>query len=167
MVIIDVLYGYPGEDFSVLHHVGLTAASLGAFCYISLFVSLYLYGIGATEEQPFSKWPITEKLFMHLSMFGAVCGSCHILDHLRILAKESQDPRATCNGFGLILHTHVWVELLVMMYAAANACVLYKWQVHIPLGPYDWSLVVMLYIVPAVISLLLLVPGLMGPTGAW
>ena len=161
------VYGFdgsrPGTMFYVLHIVALTILSISALVNVGLLI--YLVKI-KTNKNIF-RWPIGERLVAYLAITHMFFGVVHIWDHAYMLAVEYHPPLTICMVFGFFVQSFGFAQTMIVLFTALNAFVMIVKEKKIPVGRYDWGLLLYAFGIPFIVGFIGLGVPFLGPAGGW
>ncbi|CAH1798004.1 unnamed protein product [Owenia fusiformis] len=162
--ILPVL-GKPGVWFWIIHIGG--ASSLFISICFSFGLIAYLGVMGKRQNRPFWTWKLPERLVMYLALCDLLWSIAHSIDHYIMIALYDHVPDLPCIILGFLLNEFIFIQAIIVMFIAIGAFVMVVKNKRIPLGRYDWRLLVVSIGFSTVTGIVMVCFDLFGPSGAW
>ena len=190
------LAGYPGPLFYAIHIVSLVCLFTSAIVCFLLIVFLCLFrksddhGTSKCMKMennnpmempnrfspfraknkpgiPFWKWCTGERLVIYLALADLSYSITHTADKFYYVLAEANPPDLFCSAFGFLFQEFMFVQWIIVLFTAINACSLVVFNRKLNLGKWDWKLLAAAFGLPAVNGMVALSLGLLGQSGVW
>ena len=156
------LMGIGDGSFYVIHGLAIACMVTSLICVI--FVTIFSF---RGNPGSFYTWNKNDKFIVYLVLSDGIFNVVHFCDHLQILiTRDHVRPIGLCMFYAAFIIESVYIQSFLVLFIAANAFLLVKYQKTLELGQYDWKLFVGLPSVSLIPVILALSLDSLGPVGA-